>query len=221
MLTWGHKRKIYMIFKRILSSNLSRFSKFPVIGIFGPRQSGKTTLVKHVYGKHIYLNFEDPLIRSYASEKPREFLREYENKHGIILDEFQYVPTILSFIQLEADAKDRPGYFVLTGSQNFLMNQAITQSLAGRIAILTLLPLSIKELQKNKQLTDNINELLFFGSYPRVYAKDIIPTDFYPSYVHSYVERDIRQLINVENLALFQKFMQLCAARVRTVIECL
>ena len=208
-----------MIFKRSLATALLRFRKFPVIGVFGPRQSGKTTLVRHVFDKHTYLNFEDPTIRAYAAENPRGFLREYENKHGIILDEFQYVPTILSYIQLEADAKDRPGYFILTGSQNFLMNQAITQSLAGRIAILTLLPLSIKELKKNKLLTDNVNELIFSGGYPRIYSKNIAPTELYPSYIHSYVERDIRQLLNVENLVTFQKFMQLCAARIGQLLN--
>lgn len=208
-----------MLFKRDLSEQLKTFSKFPVVGVFGPRQSGKTTLVQNVFKKHVYLNFEDPSIRSYAAENPREFLKEYENKHGIILDEFQYVPDILSYIQIESDTKDRPGYFILTGSQNFLMNQAITQSLAGRIAILNLLPLSINELQKNSLLPDTINELVFSGCYPRLYAKNILPTELYPSYINSYVERDIRQLVNVENLATFQKFMQLCAGRVGQLLN--
>lgn len=208
-----------MIFKRDLSKTLKQYAKFPVVGVFGPRQSGKTTLVKQVFAKHTYLNFEDPTIRAYALEDPRGFLREHENKHGIILDEFQYVPGILSYIQLESDAKDRPGYFILTGSQNFLMNQAITQSLAGRIGILNLLPLSINELQKNKLLPDTANELIFSGCYPRIYAKHILPTELYPSYINSYVERDIRQLVNVENLATFQKFMQLCAGRVGQLLN--
>lgn len=208
-----------MIYKRAIKKTLLRFAKFPVVGVFGPRQSGKTTLVKDVFKKHTYLNFEDPNIRSFASENPQGFLREYENKHGIILDEFQYVPQILSYIQLESDAKNRPGYFVLTGSQNFLMNEAITQSLAGRIGILTLLPLSIKEMQDNHILTDNAHELVFKGGYPRIYSQDFLPLDFYPSYIHSYVERDIRQLVNVENLETFQKFMQLCAGRIGQLLN--
>ena len=138
-----------------MSNSLNRFSKLPVIGVFGPRQSGKTTLVKHAFPKHIYLNFEDPHMRAFASENPRGLLSQYENKNGIILDEFQYVPEILSYIQMESDEKDRPGYFILTGSQNFLMNQAITQSLAGRIGILTLLPMSISELNTSDLITAN------------------------------------------------------------------
>ncbi len=208
-----------MFFKRSLASALKRFSKFPVVGIFGPRQSGKTTLARHFFKKHTYLNFEDPLIRSYAAESPREFLREYENKHGIILDEFQYVPQILSYIQIEADEKDRPGYFVLTGSQNFLMNQAITQSLAGRIGILTLLPLSIQELKNNKILPSILSDAIFKGGYPKIYAKDFAPTELYPSYIHSYIERDVRQLVNVENLETFQRFMQLCAGRIGQLLN--
>ncbi len=203
-----------MIFKRSITETLLRFAKMPVVGLFGPRQSGKTTLVKEVFSKHKYLNFEDPSIRTLALDNPQGFLREFENEHGIILDEFQYVPQILSYIQLAADEKNRPGYFVLTGSQNFLMNEAVTQSLAGRIGILTLLPFSIAELNENKQLTDNIHELIFKGSYPRLYAQDISTAELYPSYIHSYVERDVRQLVNVENLTTFQRFMQLCAARV-------
>lgn len=208
-----------MILKRDLQEVLLRFSKFPVIGVFGPRQSGKTTLVKNTFNKHIYLNFEDPDIRDFATNDPKSFLRQNENEYGIILDEFQYVPQILSYIQLESDEKKRPGYFILTGSQNFLMNQAITQSLAGRIGILTLLPLSINELKENKLLGNNSSEFVIKGGYPRLYTDNFTPEEFYPSYIHSYVERDIRQLINVENLRVFRKFMQLCAGRVGQLLN--
>jgi predicted AAA+ superfamily ATPase len=208
-----------MYIKRALANVISRFIKFPVVGVFGPRQSGKTVLVQQIFKKHTYLNFEDPLIRAYAQESPREFLREYENKNGVILDEFQYVPEILSYIQLESDAKDRPGYFVLTGSQNFLTNQAVTQSLAGRIGTLTLLPLSIQELKQAKLLDKKISDALFSGCYPRIFAKDISPLEFYPSYVHSYIERDVRQLINVANLSTFQSFLELCAGRVGQLLN--
>ncbi len=203
-----------MIFKRAIEQTLLEFSQFPVVGLFGPRQSGKTTLVKKFFHKHKYVNLEDPNVRSFATENPHGFLREFENDHGIILDEFQYVPSILSYIQIIVDEKDRPGYFVLTGSQNFLMNQAVTQSLAGRIGILTLLPLSIHEMRSNDILTDNVYELMLKGCYPAMYTKKISPGALYPSYIQSYVERDVRQLVNVENLNTFQRFMQLCAARI-------
>jgi len=204
---------------RTLTKTLLRFSKFPVIGIFGPRQSGKTTLAKHTFKKHIFINFENPQLRSYAESDPQGFILEHENEHGIILDEFQYVPELLSYIQIESDEKKRPGYFVLTGSQNFLANQAVTQSLAGRIGILTLLPLSIEELTTNNLAPETSNELIFTGCYPRIYAENFTPEELYPSYIHTYVERDVRLLINVENLRTFQKFMQLCAGRVGQLLN--
>jgi uncharacterized protein len=208
-----------MFLERNITKTLLRYAKFPVVGLFGPRQSGKTTLVKNVFKKHIYLNFEDPETRELAASDPKRFFKENENKHGIILDEFQYVPQILSYVQIESDEKKRPGYFVLTGSQNFLMNQAITQSLAGRIGILTLLPLSIEELKHNKRLPSSVDELIFNGGYPKIYTDKFSPGDLYPSYIHSYVERDIRQLVNVENLRTFQKFMQLCAGRIGQLLN--
>ncbi|HBS47824.1 TPA: AAA family ATPase [Candidatus Dependentiae bacterium] len=208
------------MFKRDIEATLIRYAKFPVITILGPRQSGKTTLAKKTFKKYAYTSLEDPATRDLAQNDPHKFFQAYENKHGIIIDEFQRVPDILSYIQLEVDEKKRPGYFVLTGSQNFLMNQAITQSLAGRSGILILLPLSINELQKNKLLTkNNINEIIFKGGYPQIYAEDFPPQDAYPSYIQSYVERDVRQLTNVGDLRSFQKFIQLCAGRVGQLLN--
>ena len=202
-----------------MSSTLHRFSKFPVVVVLGPRQSGKTTLVRYTFNQHIYLNLEDPELLAFINRDPRGFLREYENEHGIILDEFQHAPQFLSYVQLEVDEKKRPGYFVLTGSQNFLMNQAITQTLAGRAGILTLLPLSIHELAESNMLTEHYNDILFNGGYPRIYAENFTPHELYPSYIHSYVERDVRQLMNVENLKTFQKFLQLCAGRIGQLLN--
>jgi len=207
------------MFKRELVSTLMRFSKFPVVAILGPRQSGKTTLAKDVFKNHKFLNLESPHIRELAINDPLAFLRENENEFGIILDEFQYAPQILSYIQVESDEKKRPGYFILTGSQNFLMNQAVTQSLAGRIGIVTLLPLSIKELKDNSLLPENINEAVVNGGYPRLYAENFSTLELYPSYIHSYIERDVRQLVRVENLRTYQKFMQLCAGRVGQLLN--
>ncbi len=208
-----------MFFRRDLEKPLERFRKFPVVAILGPRQSGKTTLARHFFKGYVFLSFEDPAIREFATTDPKGFLREYENERGLILDEFQYVPQILSYIQLEVDQKKRPGYFVLTGSQNFLANQAITQSLAGRVGILTLLPFSIHELTVNKLLPAHASDLILDGSYPRVYAEQIPPTDLYPSYINTYVERDVRQLINVGDLGTFQKFLSLCAGRVGQLLN--
>lgn len=204
------------MFKRDLAAQIQEFKKFPAIAIQGPRQSGKTTLAKEYFKNYVYTSFEDPDTRDMAQNDPRKFLAVHENEHGIIIDEFQLVPHILSYIQLEVDEKDRPGYFVLTGSQNFLMNQASTQSLAGRVGILTLTTMSIHELVSNELIkkASSVDEVIFYGGYPRIYTKNLTPQKFYPSYVHSYVERDVRQLTNVGDLRSFQRFMRLCAGRV-------
>jgi len=208
-----------MFLQRDILAALKRYTKFPIIALLGPRQSGKTTLVREYFKEHTFLSFEDPATREFATTDPRGFLSEYNNKHGIILDEFQYVPQILSYIQLEVDAKKRPGYYVLTGSQNFLMNQAITQSLAGRVGILTLLPFSIHELQKNDIMPNRAVELIIKGSYPRVYTEQTPTEDLYASYIHTYVERDVRQLTNVGDLRTFQRFLTLCAGRIGQLLN--
>ncbi len=202
------------MFKRDLTNTLINYARFPVVALLGPRQSGKTTLVKNTFKNHRFITFEDADVRSLALTDPRGFLRIHENEFGIIIDEFQYVPQILSYIQLEVDEKKRPGYFILTGSQNFLMNQAITQSLAGRVGILNLLPLSLHELSQNALLPELADQAIVNGGYPRIYSENISPIQLYPSYIQSYIERDVRQLINVGNLNLFQRFIQLCAGRV-------
>jgi predicted AAA+ superfamily ATPase len=201
-----------MILKRDIAQTLKRFSKFPVVALLGPRQSGKTTLAKNHFKKHRYINLEDLEAREFVKNDPKRFLRENENEHGIIIDEFQYVPEFLSYVQIESDEKKRPGYFILTGSQNFLMNQAITQSLAGRVGILTLLPLSINELAENNFLPE-VDKAIFSGGYPRLYAENFAPTELYPAYIYSYIERDVHQLIKTVDLLVFRKFMQLCAGR--------
>jgi predicted AAA+ superfamily ATPase len=207
-----------LYFNRDLAKVLKRYSKFPVVAILGPRQSGKTTLAKKHFKKHLYVNLENLELRAFALEDPNRFLREYENVHGIIIDEFQYVPQLLSYVQVAVDEKKRPGYFILTGSQNFLMNQAITQSLAGRVGILTLLPLSLHELKQNKILGD-VDATLLNGSYPRLYEEDITAQDFYPSYIHTYLERDVRQIAHVGDMLVFQKLMRLCAARIGQLLN--
>lgn len=202
------------MFTRLLQKTLKLYAKFPALAILGPRQSGKTTLAQKAFPKHAYISFENPLVREFAANEPERFLETHRNNHGIIIDEFQYVPQILSYIQLEIDAKKKKNYFILTGSQNFLANQAITQSLAGRVGILNLQPLSLAELAKNKILLDDPAQVVFNGFYPRLYYEHFDPERLYPSYVQTYIERDVRQIVNVGDLGTFQKFLQLCAARI-------
>ena len=204
---------------RDLTVILREYAHFPVIAILGPRQSGKTTLAKEVFKSYTYLSLEDPKTRDLAQEDPKAFLELYENSFGIILDEFQLVPQLLSVIQGEVDTKKRPGYFVLTGSHNFLMNQAIGQSLAGRVGILTLLPLSLHELQAANLLKNRVEEVIFNGFYPRIYAENSPALHLYPSYIQTYLERDVRQLSQLGDLNTFRKFIKLCAGRVGQLLN--
>lgn len=201
------------MFSRNLEAVLQSYTRFSVIAILGPRQSGKTTLAIKTFKNHVYTSMENPKNRELAEEDPEIFFRLNSNEHGIIIDEFQYVPKLLSYIQLAVDANRRPGYFILTGSQNFLMNQAITQSLAGRVGILTLFPLSMHELKTNNLLPASVDTVMFQGFYPGLYKEHFTPEELYPSYIQSYVERDVRELSNVGDLNTFKKFIKLCAGR--------
>lgn len=201
------------MFTRELSKALRQYINFPAIALLGPRQSGKTTLAQHAFPKHTFLSLDNDNNRLFALEDPEGFLLTHENKHGLILDEFQYAPKLTTYIKLAIDKKKRPGYFILTGSQNFVANKAITESLAGRIGILTLLPLSNSELLLNK-LGASLNELMFTGGYPRIYDEHIPAAEFYQSYTASYIQRDVGQLINAKNISTFRRFVQLCAGRI-------
>jgi uncharacterized protein len=202
------------MFSRDLALTLKRYAKFPVVALLGPRQSGKTTLAQHTFPNHKFLSLDREVTRAFALEDPEGFLRSNENEHGIILDEFQYAPKLTTYIKLEVDKKNRPGYFILTGSQNFLVNKAITESLAGRVGILNLLPLANKELLENGLIFDDVNKQIFYGGYPRIYSENFVPTDFYPSYILSYIQRDVAFLINPNNISIFHRFVQLCAGRI-------
>lgn len=188
--------------------------KAPVIAILGPRQSGKTTVARKAFPNHTYISLEDYDVREFASNDPRMFLKDNENEHGLILDEIQHVPKLLSYIQTSVDLNRRPGYYILTGSQNFMVNQAVTQTLAGRISIHTLLPLSLEELKKADQLTEVPEQILLKGLYPIIYGQDYDPTKWYRDYVRTYVERDVRSLGKVEDLSTFIRFLKLCAGRI-------
>ncbi len=192
---------------------------FPALGLLGPRQSGKTTLARALFNQHTYLSLEDPDLRTAALADPRTFLTAHQNPHGIILDEFQQVPSLLSYIQTLIDENQQPGYYILTGSQNFLMNHAITQSLAGRISLHTLLPLSISELDNATLLPENIENILYQGMYPAIYSKHMPPKAVYRNYIQTYLERDVRLLTQVGDLNTFQTFLTLCATRIGQVVN--
>ena len=208
-----------MIRRKITEDILDGARYFPVIGILGPRQSGKTTIARELFKDHAYLSLEDLDLRAMAQNDPRTFLLANKNIHGIVIDEFQYVPKLLSYIQTIVDQDQKPGYFILTGSQNFLMNEAITQSLAGRISLHTLLPLSILELKESKHMPSEIEPMLYQGCYPAIYSKNIPPEKLYKNYLQTYIERDVRQLANVGDLTTFQTFIKLCAARVGQLVN--
>ncbi|MCL2261449.1 MAG: AAA family ATPase [Fibromonadales bacterium] len=180
--------------------------KMPVISITGPRQSGKTTVAKMCFPNYRYVNLENPDTMEEAMSDPRSFLET--GKNGLIIDEIQAFPKLFSYIQTISDEHNRPGEFVITGSQNFLLSAKISQSLAGRVFVVHLLPLSLTELKNANFAMDNFNKYIKTGFYPRIYDKDINPSLFYPSYIQTYAERDLRQIVNVSNLFLFKN---LCA----------
>ena len=199
--------------KRSLSTKLkSLFLKFPVVAVTGPRQSGKTTLVKHVFSGMNYVSLEDLDTREFALKDPRGFLANYDG--GAIIDEIQRAPALFSYIQTAVDAKKKSGRFVLTGSQNFLLQENISQTLAGRVAILKLLPFDIDELRHAGQKIGGVDEYIFKGLYPPIYDKKISPVDWYPNYIQTYVERDVRLIKNITDLAAFQRFLKMCAGRI-------
>lgn len=199
-------------FPRAMNQELLRAAKeYPVVTLTGPRQSGKTTLVQHCFPKKPYVNLEAPDVRMMAQQDPRQFLHQFPK--GAILDEIQRVPELLSYIQVRVDEHQHKGEFILTGSHQFALNQAITQSLAGRTAVLHLLPLSLQEL-KNIKPSISLPEQLLKGFYPRLYQDKLDPTRTYRQYVQTYLERDVRELIHLKDLNLFQQFLRLCAGRI-------
>ncbi len=203
-----------MYYKRTLATKLQELkNQFPVIAIFGPRQSGKTTLAKAIFPSFKYINLESMENRSFANEDPKGFLKMLENEEGVIFDEIQKTPDLLSYLQVIVDEKQKAGQFVITGSQNLLLNQHVSQTLAGRVAITTLLPFSIEELRLASALPQNANQALFQGFYPRIYDQHSDPVIFAESYVRTYIERDVRDIKNITDLGEFQKFMRLCAGR--------
>lgn len=207
-----------MVIKRTLLEKVKQLSeKFPVISINGPRQSGKTTLAKLCFPGYNYVNLEMPDNRTFAREDPRLFLGSY--KQGVIIDEIQYVPELFSYIQGIVDNNTTAGQFIITGSQNFLLMEKISQSLAGRVAVTVLLPFSMQELKAENLVPGEFQEMSFSGFYPRIFDKNIDPVDFYPSYIQTYLERDVRNISNIQNLSTFKTFLEIAAGRTGQIIN--
>jgi predicted AAA+ superfamily ATPase len=188
--------------------------QFKAVAIIGPRQSGKTTLAKYVFPEKAYVNFENPDTRLFATEDPRGFLSNYPD--GAIFDEAQRVPALFSYLQQILDESLTNGLFIITGSNNFLLQESISQSLAGRVAYLTLLPLTLEEI--GTQHT-TCNELLVRGAYPGLYKEAIDPNTWYANYIRTYIERDVRLVKNINNLLTFERFVRLCAGRVGQLLN--
>jgi predicted AAA+ superfamily ATPase len=206
--------------------------RFPVVTLTGPRQSGKTTLTREAFPRHAYVSLETPDERAFATEDPRGFLERF--RKPVILDEAQRVPDLFSYIQTFVDADDRPGRYILTGSHNFLLMQSVSQSLAGRTAVLHLLPFSLAELEDRPLLSSDTIGLglrnqpaprehlwsrLFAGFYPRIHDRKLHPTDWLASYYRTYVERDVRSILKVGDLETFGRFVRLCAARTGQILN--
>jgi len=192
-------------------------SEYPIVTILGPRQAGKTTLVKEFLIGYEYSNLEDPSVRNFAKMDPIAYLNQFKNK--VIIDEIQRVPELVSYIQVIVDEQKRKGQFLLTGSHQLQLQEAISQSLAGRTAILKLNPLSIAELETAKIRFKNFETYCIYGFLPGVYDQNIRPSTYYSNYYQTYVERDVKLLIHLKNLSVFEKFLKLLAGRVGQILD--
>lgn len=204
-----------MIPRKLTSHIKKMLGKFPVVSITGPRQSGKTTLLKHAFPDYRYYNLERLDHRELILSDPVGFLKSIGTK--IIFDEAQNIPELFSYIQVISDERNMTGQYILSGSQSFLLNHQISQTLAGRVNVNHLFPFDITELEGLKNL--DINQTILNGFYPGLYDKHIEPTDFYPSYLETYIQRDVRTLKGIENLNAFSRFLGLCAGRIGQVLN--
>jgi len=203
---------ICFMIQRIAKDKLKDLaSKFKAVAVTGARQTGKTTLVKQVFKGKPYLSLENPDTRNFALEDPRGFLESYPA--GAILDEVQRAPILFSYLQEILDNTKKKGLFILSGSNNFLLQQNISQTLAGRVGYINLLPFSISELAKVKLLPDDDDQIMLKGFYPPIYDQQIPPMDWCPNYVRTYIEKDVRQIKNITDLIVFERFMKLLAGR--------
>lgn len=203
---------------RSITPTLHRLAaSFPVLAMTGPRQSGKTTLARTEFADKPYVSLEDPVERAFALEDPRGFLARFS--HGAVFDEAQRWPDLFSHLQGMVDADRRPGRFILTGSQQFGLLAGVTQSLAGRVGMTRLLPLAATEIPAVSQNQLSLNGLMLQGGYPALHTQPVEPSDWFASYIATYVERDVRQVLNIQSLPTFQRFLRLCAGRVGQLLN--
>ena len=203
--------------RTIVTSIIELLGKYPVVALTGPRQSGKTTLLKNAFPNYSYVSLEKPDVREFATKDPNAFLKQYSDY--VIIDEAQRVPSLFSYIQTIVDDSGKMGQFILSGSQNFQLMQNITQSLAGRVALFQLLPLDFQELKSENILEEDPLSALIKGFYPAIFDRNIEPSTFYYNYVQTYVQRDVSELIELKNISLFKKFLRLLASRVGQLVN--
>ena len=205
------------MFNRLLTTHIQDLAtRYPVITLLGPRQSGKTTLVKRAFPNKPYVNMEDAENRALATLDPKSFMQTYRD--GAILDEVQRTPDLLSYIQVRVDEADQKGMFILTGSHQAALHSAVSQSLAGRTSLLRLLPLSLEEIRK-AHISDSLETIILKGGYPRIYKENLPLSNAYSSYFQTYVERDVRQILQIKDILQFERFIKLTASRIGQLIN--
>jgi hypothetical protein len=207
-----------MYIHRDITHHLNRLaSKYPILAVTGPRQSGKTTLLQTIFPDYRYVSLENPDHLEKALSDPRSFLKVYDDK--VIFDEAQRAPLLFSYLQGKVDADQRMGQYILSGSQNFLLMEKITQSLAGRVALFRLLPFSFNELESQNLMETHWQVAAFKGFYPTIFSRGLDPGDFFLDYISTYVERDVRQLVNIGDLRQFRIFLKMCAGYVGQMLN--
>ena len=203
---------------RTLATSLAKAGRtFKAALVMGPRQSGKTTLCRKVFPEHAYVNLEAVDVSQAAREDPRGFLDRFAD--GVILDEIQRVPSLTSYVMQRLDESEATGRFIFTGSQNVLATAATSQSLAGRVAVLELLPFEWEELRVSPAAPEKLDNVLWTGGYPPIVDQGLSPSVWHQGYATTYLERDVRQILNIGDLSVFQTFLALCAGRVGTEIN--
>lgn len=207
-----------MPFQRSILSLVKKYAtKYPILAITGPRQSGKTTFLKTAFPEYRYVTLENPDTRQYATEDPNGFLDQFNDY--VIFDEVQRVPHLFSYLQGIVDSNQKKGQFIMSGSQNFQLMENISQSLAGRVGIFKLFPFDFKELKTAGWMHEDLADQIYYGFYPAIYDRDIDPTTYYSDYLETYVYRDILELQQIQNLDAFNRFIQVCASHVAQLVN--